>query len=246
MPEPQISQEDLDQARGEREGLEWLKEQSELELPGGAPSQTPISTDAFNLIVEFEVSSEQVYSKQYRQPTWPQGASGLTIGIGYDVGYVTKVQLWGDWKDAIPDAMISALEPALGVTGLPARQITQGLKTKVDVPWDAAISVHRGKVIPLWVGLVERSLPNTNPIGPDCLGALVSLTYNRGASFDKVGDRYLEMRNIKTDMQGERYSDIPGEYRSMKRLWPTVRGLRDRREREAELFEAGLASLKIS
>lgn len=107
----------------------------------------------------------------------------------------------------------------------------------------AAISVHANRVIPRWVALVEKSLPNIGDIGPDCLGALVSLTYNRGASFSKPGDRYREMRDIKDHMTAREFAQIPDDIRSMKRLWPDVPGLQNRREREAQLFENGLASL---
>jgi GH24 family phage-related lysozyme (muramidase) len=97
------------------------------------------------------------------------------------------------------------------------------------------------KVIPKWVTLVQTSLPNTILISPDSLGALVSLTYNRGASFDSPGDRYTEMRAIKSDMQTKNFADVPVQIRSTERLWPNVRGLQIRREQEAALFESGLA-----
>src|SRR5262249_44705866 len=108
--------------------------------------------------------------------------------------------------------------------------------------WDEAISVHRNKVIPKWISVVEASLSNTNLLSADRLGALVSLTYNRGASFSSSGDRYREMRAIKADMQAKAFSEVPTQIRSMERLWPTVAGLRIRREREAQLFEAGLTT----
>jgi GH24 family phage-related lysozyme (muramidase) len=239
-----LTQSELDEVRGYREGLEWFLGESAPDTaePVGAPSATPISAAAFDLIVEFEVSSEAIYTQQYRNPTWPGGSSGVTIGIGYDVGYASKPELRGDWQGAIPDPMITALETALRVTGTPAQAVAQRL-TSVDVPWGAAISVHKNKVIPRWVGLVERSLPNTSAIGPDCLGALVSLTYNRGASFNMAGDRYAEMRSIKAHMEANQFEQIPTDIRSMERLWPTVRGLRKRREREASLFEQGLRNL---
>jgi GH24 family phage-related lysozyme (muramidase) len=244
--EESISEADLEAARSDREGWSWWLEEvignPALEAPmiSGAPSHTPISDRAFNLIVEFEVSSQQAYEAKYRGPIWPQGASGVTIGIGYDVGYASKTQLHADWDGAIPTAMVTALEQALGVQGAAAKPLAASLKSKVDVSWAAAIGVHRGKVIPRWVGLVERNLANTNLLKPDSLGALVSLTYNRGASFSKAGDRYREMRAIKQHMGDKALSQIPGEFRSMKRLWPTVPGLQTRREREAKLFERGL------
>ena len=240
-----LTEDELEQVRSDREAFEWLVTESALETvqPGGAPSTTPVSEEAFNLIVEFEVSGEQAYTKRYRKPVWPKGQSGVTIGIGYDVGYASKPQLRADWDGAIPDPMITALEAALGVTGAAANAVANRLQATVDVPWQAAIAVHREKVLPRWVGLVERNLSNTSMIGPDCLGALVSLTYNRGASFGKDGARYREMRNIKAHMAAKAFGDIPDEFRSMKRLWPDMKGLQKRREREALLFERGLAAL---
>lgn len=239
-----LTEDELEQARSDREGLEWLAEVEgsglETVQPGGAPSATPMSRDAFDLIVEFEVSSEQVYTSRYRRPVWPGGASGVTVGIGYDVGYATAPTLAADFGGAIPDPTIDALRTAIGKTGAAAQQLAKSLAGQVDVPWAAAISVHKAKVVPRWVGLVERSLANTAAIGPDCLGALVSLTYNRGASFTKAGDRYGEMRAIKAHMAARAFDRIPGELRSMKRIWPSVPGLQKRREREARLFEAGL------
>ena len=61
------------------------------------------------------------------------------------------------------------------------------------------------KVIPRSVALVKRPLPNTAQLSQDSLGALVSLTYNRGASFGKAGDRYVEMRSIRQRMQAREF-----------------------------------------
>ena len=63
-----LSEAELEQVRSDREGLEWLHEllvsEDVLETvqPGGAPSATPISGEAFDLIVEFEVTGEQTYT----------------------------------------------------------------------------------------------------------------------------------------------------------------------------------------
>lgn len=204
---------------------------------GGQASNLPISERAFNLIVEFEVTSKQVYESKYRHPEWPGVSSGVTIGIGYDVGYVTRKRLREDWRDVIPGDMITALEQAVGVKGAAARPLAQRLGASVDISWDAAIRVHKNSVIPRWIGVVEQALDNTEKLSPNQLGALVSLTYNRGPSFSGVGDRYREMNAIKGHMRQEAFTQIPKEIRSMKRLWPNVSGLQKRREREAVLFE---------
>ena len=250
--EAPLDEAELEQARADREGLAWWAEYVaetkglETQQLGGAGSATPISQKAFDLIVEFEVSSKAVYERKYRSTIWPKEQSGVTIGIGYDVGYATKAQLWSDWKGAIPDAMITALERALGVTGAPADAVARQLRSSVDISFDSAIVVHRGKVVPRWVALVERNLPNTGALKPDALGALVSLTYNRGATFAKAGERYREMRSIKAHMAAREFAKVPADLRGMKRIWPNVPGLQSRREREAKLFEAGLAAAATS
>jgi GH24 family phage-related lysozyme (muramidase) len=240
-----LSEEELDEARAAREGMETVVgEESGLETtqPLGAPSDRKISEGAFDLIVEFEVSSQKVYTRKYRSTIWPGGASGVTIGIGYDVGYATTTQLDKDFGDLLPKTMAAALGHAINITGDAARSLAQSLAGSVDVPWEVAIKVHRERVLPRWIGVVERSLANTKILSDDSLGALVSLTYNRGTSFRKAGDRYAEMRAIKDDMDRSDFASIPKEFRSMKRIWPTVPGLQKRREREARLFERGLAS----
>ena len=212
-----------------------------------------ISQKAIHLVVSEEVSSKSTYEKLYRRPEWPGGSSGVTIGIGYDVGagVKDKTQLWADWRGHIPDHMIAALEPAIGVTGERARALTARLRDKVDVPWDAAMAVFERADIPRWYALCAKALPNFEELSPDCKGALVSLAYNRGASFTKQRDpgdsqdRYREMRAIRQHMAERRFEHILNEFRSMKRLWKGkgLAGLLARRDREASLFEGGLKEL---
>ena len=33
---------------------------------------------------------------------WPGGASGITIGIGYDLGYITVDRFESEWCDVLP------------------------------------------------------------------------------------------------------------------------------------------------
>lgn len=200
-----------------------------------------ISQRAFDLIIREEVSSQEFYERKYRHPIWPGVQSGVTIGIGYDVGHHTREQVRADWGGRLPAHMVEALQTACGVTGKAAKPLAQSLQA-VDVPWSAAIAVFRDVDVPKWTGIVERALPNTDKLHGDSLGALVSLTYNRGASFNKDGDRYNEMRAIKAHMTNKQFAHIPSELRAMKRIWPDVRGLQDRRGREAVLFERGLSA----
>ena len=204
-----------------------------------------ISRRAFDLIVAEEVSSKATYEKKYTRPEWPGVQSGVTIGIGYDVGYATKAQLHADWDGVIPAAMVIALERACGVRGSSAKGLTRELRSSVDVPWDSAITVFERVLVPRWEAKLRGALPKTGKLSADCFGALVSLAYNRGPSFGNSGDRYREMRAIKEHMAAENFGKIPGELIAMRRLWPGVKGLLLRREREAAMFRDGLGSPAI-
>jgi len=200
------------------------------------------SQAAIDLIVMEEVSSKETYNARYTHPEWPGGASGVTIGIGYDIGYATHGLILADWGGRLPAATVKHLQDVAGIHGPAANSHAHELRGLVTVPWDAAIAVFSDRDMPKWEGIITRALPNSDMLEPDSFGALVSLAYNRGASFSLGADRYREMRDIKTHMTGLEFAEIPDDIRSMKRLWPNVKGLRDRRDREAALFEQGLAS----
>jgi GH24 family phage-related lysozyme (muramidase) len=201
------------------------------------------SQAAIDLIVAEEVSSEATYQKLYQHPEWPGGMSGVTIGIGYDVGYSTPETIQADWGDKLPAAMVHALQAVAGIHGSPASSHAHALHGVVTVPFEAAMAVFRQRDMPKWEQIVAHALPNTQLLAPDSFGALVSLAYNRGASFSAPGDRYQEMRGIRLLMGAQQFDRIPDEFRSMKRLWPNVLGLRLRRDHEAALFEQGLKAM---
>jgi GH24 family phage-related lysozyme (muramidase) len=89
---------------------------------------------------------------------------------------------------------------------------------------------------------VVNTYPQAINLPPGSAGAILSLVYNRGPSLalpraNDTLDRRREMREIKADFDSNNISRIPGRLRSMKRLWVNQRGLRDRREGEAQLIE---------
>jgi hypothetical protein len=201
------------------------------------------SQRAIDLVVECEVSSKSYYEKHYQSPEWPGGASGVTVGIGYDLGYVSRDEMHGDWDSQRPVPMVREMEGCVGVKGDPARVLTARVKSAIVVPWAAAMAVFLQSDVPKWTARVLATLPGSEKLSGDCFGALFSLAYNRGTSWSESGDRYREMRAIKQHLADGRPDLIPAEIRSMKRLWPTVHGLQARRDAEADLFEAGLKQL---
>jgi GH24 family phage-related lysozyme (muramidase) len=205
-----------------------------------------ISQAAFDLLVREEVSSEARYRRDYRRPIWPGASSGPTVGIGYDLGHTSAATIRSDWKGRVSDEMLEAMVSCVGKTGSAGRAWTARVRSLIDIPWEQAIEVHSKFVLPRWEAKVAAALPNTETLSPDSLGALVSLTFNRGPSFSTPRkstdslDRYREMRAIKAHMQSGNLAAIPAEFRSMKRLWPDLDGLRKRRDTEAMLFQQGL------
>jgi hypothetical protein len=199
------------------------------------------SPAAIDLIVAEEVTSQAYYQTHYQHPEWPGGGSGVTIGIGYDCGYSSTDIIQADWGDKLPHQMVEALQDVAGITGSAASSHAHELHGIVTIPWDAAMAVFQNRDMPKWEGIVTRALPNTDKLKPDSFGALCSLAYNRGASFNKAGDRYAEMRAIRQLMALGKFNAIPAEFRSMKRLWPNMVGLRNRRDHEANLFARGLS-----
>lgn len=203
-----------------------------------------ISQEAFDLIVEEETGGRTLYEKTECHPTYPGGASGVTIGIGYDCGYSTAQQIAADWGPYVDAKTLQALQDVAGIHGPPAASHASELHW-ITIPWDTAIQVFTLRDIPKWTGITRHALPNYDKLPPDCCGALTSLSFNRGASYSTSGDRYTEMRNIKWHMTTMEYDKIPAEIRSMKRLWQGqgLDGLLSRRDHEAALFEKGLGEL---
>lgn len=228
----------------EREG--WAHEYdyfaTKAVAPRVKPSARAISKNALDLIVAFEVSDQRTYTSRYQRATWPSGDSGITIGIGYDLGYVTQAWLQDDWKGFIDPAVAASFQGACGVHGAPAKARLAEFRTPL-VPWQAAYDQFTKNLAPRYTGETLKVLPQASALSDDSLGALVSLVYNRGASFNADGDRYREMRKIRALMTSGDLDQIPGQITSMKRLWegkPNLAGLLTRRDLEAALFRQGL------
>ena len=192
----------LANSRLEREGLadDYDRSTERAALPRRVPSPRPISERSKQLIVLFEVSSRSRYEKQYRHPTWPGGESGLTVGIGYDLGYVERQWLKEDWYEILDASELAELEPACAVKGQDAAKLVRRLQG-FDLSWEKATKQFNSVSLPRFIAETVASLPNTKDLSADSLGALVSLVYNRGATFMATGARYKEMRAIRRHLE---------------------------------------------
>jgi len=189
-----------------------------------------------NQIVYFEISSDRFYNQKLTQPIWPGGSSGVTIGIGYDLGYNNKPKIKSDWKSQISDNDLDNLLQAAGKTGTDAKALVPKFN-HIKVPLVAAKQVFYNSTLPRYARDTARVYPGVEKLPADAQTMLLSLVFNRGASV--TGDRRREMKAIKPLVVSQDLSGIADQIRSMKRLWniQTLRGLHERRDKEADLIE---------
>jgi GH24 family phage-related lysozyme (muramidase) len=179
------------------------------------------------------------------QPSkWPGGASGVTIGIGYDLGYMKEEEFRKDWSSYLTEEEIEKLATVIGKKGKDAEEIADQF-SDISIKRSDAETVFNEKSLPKYEEMTRRAFPGFDDLPADAQGALVSLVFNRGSSMK--GDGRIEMRAIrdlvpKGDLQG-----IADEIRKMKRLWigKGLDGLLERRDKEAKLVEDCIVPVDI-
>jgi hypothetical protein len=199
--------------------------------PLKTPMPLQITDQALDLILEAEGLD---------QPgKWPGEASGITLGVGYDLGFATAQQFEEDWSDYLSSEQIDRLKTAIGVSGQDARVIAPQF-SDIKVKWDDAVAVFKHRTLPLYSERTETALPGVDQLPANAQGALVSLIFNRGTAM--VGDRRKEMRAVRDAVAQGDLQEIANQIRAMKRLWvgKGVDGLLKRRDAEADLVESSI------
>jgi len=205
-----------------------------------------LNKKSLDLILEFEVGGgENYYNKFLKNPAWPEGQSGVTIGVGYDLGYVNKAEFSEDWKD-LPKEIFDRLYKVVGIKGYNAKNLIRGLRD-ITIPWDIALKVFNNKTVTKFWNLTKQTFPNFDNLPEDAKGGLVSLVFNRGNALE--GDRRREMKLIRdgmaitTTFDQKALSFIANQIRNMKRIWiggSIEKGMSRRRDAEANLIENSL------
>lgn len=196
---------------------------------------------AEKLILDFEVGGGQAYyDRRLVHPTWPGGESGVTIGVGYDIGYTTRALLDADWGSRVAGPELARLARCVGVKALPARALIPSVRD-IAIPWMAASAVFFAVTVPRYYRQAADAFPGLESLPADAQGALVSLVFNRGGSMR--GNSRSEMRTIRDLVPRGDLRGIAAQLRSMKRLWVGrgLDGLITRREEEARLVESAIA-----
>ena len=192
---------------------------------------TLLSDKAKNLIFSFEGLDQA--------SDWPGGDSGITIGIGYDLGYVTADEFAKDWTDILAPADLQALNAAVGLKAGAAKEKASLFKT-IRIKMSDAERVFLDRSVPTYAKQTATAFPGLEKLPDDAQGALISLVYNRGPRLTdrdpKVEDR-REMRAIRDAVAKGDLQTIADQLRAMKRLWEGKNqgGLLKRRDAEADL-----------
>jgi hypothetical protein len=200
-----------------------------------------ISQVSLDELVDYEIGGTNYYEKVLSKPTWPGWSSGVTIGIGYDLGYNTKEEIESDWGGLVTDSDLKKLTSVAGVTASAASRSLHRV-SGIKIPLDVARKVFAQVTLSKFAALTLGAFKGVYFLPPDAQGALLSLVFNRGSSMDPHSSRRREMREIrdiilklkgKDSVSQDTLDDISSKIREMKRLWSSG-GLLPRRDSEAK------------
>jgi hypothetical protein len=200
-----------------------------------------LSSASLKLILQFEVGGgKSYYDKKLKSPTWPGEASGVTIGVGYDLGYYEKETIQADWEDYLTPKDLKRLLACAGKKGKDAEKAIVAVKDIV-IDWDDALAVFKNTTISTFWRKTKLAFPGAENLHPNVRGALLSLVFNRGTSLK--GERRKEMAAIKDLIATKDYEGIATQLEGMKRVWvgtTIAEGMNRRRDAEAALTRTAL------
>jgi hypothetical protein len=132
--------------------------------------------------VDFLVEHEKVPAHPY----WPGGLSGITIGVGWDIGQHTKEDLAAAWSK-LPPNDIELLQRASKKTRAAASQLLPQVKT-VAIPHDLAMDVLVQMIRESYYPTTAKVFPGLELLPTEAQVALTSVVFNRGAAMGSDPD----------------------------------------------------------
>lgn len=159
---------------------------------------------------------------------WPHGASGVTLGAGYDMKERSAASILADMKAiGLPDATASIISQASGLTDVNAKKFAQEHRNDVDLTDVQQVRLLK-HTVKHYVLMVRRTM--TTPVSQTEFDALVSFAYNPAGRWHGVthllntGSVDAAMKKIKTGNTSR---------------GAVMRGLTLRREDEVKLYREG-------
>jgi len=210
--------------------------------PNCVPLSLPVGSQA-EVVAKSAIFLTKVETIQVH-PYWPGGISGVTLGIGWDLGYHNVSELHRVWA-ALGTAALLRLDVAAGKKGEAAHAVIAELRS-IDVLADVSKQVLADSLNGYYYPFVTGHFPGLTKLPADAQVVLISLVFNRGISmgrepdwrFAKEVDRRWEFRELRRDVQEGDLFAIYAHLGTMKRLWEKSgpRGLRIRRRDEQALI----------
>lgn len=209
-----------------------------------------LDTNGVAFIALEETGGLDYYNKNTQWPHFPGEASGVTIGVGYDLRWNSKEDFLATWGNFLSKKVIAELAKDIGKRGTKTR-IRELRQIGIEVPFKFAWPVFVEKTLPRFYEDSKIIYPSLDRLPGLCRSVLISIVFNRGN--DLRGDRRKEMRAIQTilnqaDQAGLSKSqiklalaEVEDQILSMKRLWEASSGVFKRRQAEANLWRTGLA-----
>lgn len=188
-------------------------------------------------VINFETGGRSYYDRFLKKVTWPGGASGLTIGIGADLGYMTVGEFDNFFAKFFTNSENARLRAAIGLKGQQAKNCLATVKG-IELSWENAAAAFVDWTLPKFWKLTNQLWPGVDKLHEKAQIALVSIVFNRGAA--TKGSSRTEMVAIKPLVIKKDYKAIADQIRSMKRLWQgkNMEGLLKRRDAEAQMVES--------
>ncbi|MEN6320401.1 MAG: peptidoglycan-binding protein [Syntrophaceae bacterium] len=208
-----------------------------------------LDTNGVAFIALEETGGLDYYNNYTRWPHFPGEASGITIGVGYDLRWNSEEDFLATWGNYLSDIVLDELAKDIGKQGTKER-VRELRQIGIEVPFKSAWPVFVEKTLPRYYNDSMTIYPSLERVPGLCSSVLVSIVFNRGT--DLRGTRRKEMRAIQTilaraDQDGLEKSEIKAilakvedQIVSMKRLWVPSSGLSKRRQAEANLWRTGL------
>lgn len=197
-----------------------------------------VSQKGIDFLLDNEVSSSSAqhsaYDRLYQRPEWPGGESGITIAVGYDLGFESTFE--SDWEPILDEQDYQDLKAVCGLSGDAARRRLKEVR-HIMISWHHAYRVFDQNQLPREYIKTARMFPGLQNLSLNAQSALLSLEYNRGTSL--VGPSRTEMRTIRDMVPKVDYPGIAEQLRKMTRIWlgSTIEeDMTRRRYGEAELL----------
>lgn len=187
-------------------------------------------------VINFETGGRFYYEKFLKNLSWPRGQSGITMGIGADLGYMTHKEFDQYFSKYFTKEQNQRIKELIGLKGELAKLVLPKVKD-IQLSWSDASAAFVEWTLPKFWEMTLQLWPEFDKLHEKAQIALVSIVFNRGAS--TKGPSRVEMANIKPLVLKKDYRGIAAEIRKMKRLWKNkgLDGLLKRREEEAKMVE---------